>query len=241
MNRQISQNANPCAFIFDMDGTLVDNARFHTQAWMEIFQSLQVSINEEELHIQAGGKTAKEVLRSVMGDRLSASQVDEYSERKEHLYQQLCRPHLRLLDGLEEFLAEARSLKIPMAVATSAREGNIEFVLGGLDVRSYFTVVIGAQDVQHSKPHPEMFLAAAHRLGIAPEWCIVFEDSLAGIEAAHRAGMQTVVVTTSLSPIALRGLPDVIVAVDDYKALRPESLLNVRGSSSASSLTPDRT
>jgi beta-phosphoglucomutase len=214
-----------CAFIFDMDGTLVDNARFHTQSWMEIFRGLRVPIKEEELHIRAGGKTAREVLQSVMGDRLSISEIDEYSERKERLYRKLCRPHLKLLEGLEEFLTEARRLEIPMAVATSAREGNIEFVLGGLGIKSYFTAVIGAQDVLHSKPHPEMFLAAARRLGIASERCIVFEDSLAGIEAAHRAGMQTVVVTTTLSAVDFRHLPGVKMAVEDFRAVHPASLL----------------
>ncbi len=212
-------------FIFDMDGTLLDNTRFHTQSWLEVLADLGIPISAKDLHRHAAGKTTREVLGSIFSQQLSEVQILDYSERKERIYRELCRPHLKPLEGLISFLLESRNRGIPMAVATSAREGNIEFVLNGLDLKSFFQVIVGAGEVQHSKPHPEMFRTAAARLGVAPPHCLVFEDSLAGIEAAHRAGMRTVVVATSLQAGEVMGLPSVILAIDDFSALTPASLL----------------
>jgi beta-phosphoglucomutase family hydrolase len=214
-------------FIFDMDGTLVDNAGVHTQVWLQMFAELGVPITAREFHRQTSGKKNPQILRQVLGPDLSDSEIARYAERKESLYRTAYRPHLRLVDGLEKFLAEARRLGVPMAVATSAERVNIDFVLDGLGIRPYFCAVIGSEEVKQGKPHPEAFLTAAQEMGVAAEHCLVFEDSLTGIEAACRAGMKAIAVATTVDAAEFQGLPTVIRVVKDFTTLGPRALLEI--------------
>lgn len=215
----------PIAFIFDMDGTLVDNARFHTKAWRQFLAELGVEISLDQLHRQTSGRTNEQTLHQFLGDDLPDTVLAQYAARKESLYRTLYRPHLCLVGGLDRFLCQARRLGIPLAVATAADRRNVEFVMEGLAIQAYFQAVIGAEEVAHGKPHPEMFLTAAKRLGAPPERCLVFEDSLHGIEAVRRAGMAAVAVATTLDPREFHGLPHVWQVVDDFCSLNPETIM----------------
>ena len=216
------------AFIFDMDGTLVDNADFHTQAWLVLLNGIGIEIDAGELHRQNAGKTNAETLRLILGDRISAAEMQTLARCKEDLYREAYRPHIHAIPGLSPFLDQARAAGIRMAVASSADQQNIALVLDGLGIRDYFAVVVGVGDIQNSKPHPEMFLAAARRLGIPPQSCLVFEDSPAGIEASRRAGMRTVVITTFLDPHELHGQANILQAVPDFAHLEVRQLIDVR-------------
>jgi HAD superfamily hydrolase (TIGR01509 family) len=130
---------------------------------------------------------------------------------------------MRLIAGLERFLNEARQLGVPMALATSAGRENIEFVMGGLGIGSFFSAIVAADDVQRGKPHPDLFLAAAQRLAVPPGDCLVFEDSLADIEAARRAEMRTVAITTAHAASEL-SYPSVVRIIQDYTSLELASL-----------------
>jgi beta-phosphoglucomutase len=112
-----------------------------------------------------------------------------------------------------------------MAVATAAGKANREFVLGSLRITPYFNSVVGAEDVKNGKPHPEIFLKAAARLDVVPGSCVVFEDAVAGVEAAGRAGMRAAALTTSLDAREFGGLPAVICARTDYVGLEPRDLV----------------
>jgi HAD superfamily hydrolase (TIGR01509 family) len=161
----------------------------------------------------------------MLGDNLSDGQVRAYASRKESIYRELYRPHLQPLPGLRAFLEKSQKLGVPMALATSADEQNVALVLDGLDLRRYFSVIVAARDIQHSKPHPQVFLLAADRLGLAPADCVVFEDSQAGAESARRAGMRLVLITTSLDGQALAEICGVEIAVKDFTRLDPRCLL----------------
>jgi len=213
------------AFIFDMDGTLVDNMAFHLQAWRLFFREQGVDITEDQVRAQAFGKTSEEILRAVLGDRLSLAQVAAYVERKEAIYRALYLPQMKPIPGLVDFLREAHRLGIPMAVATSAGMENIRLVLEGLGITSLFQVVVGADDVNKGKPDPEIYLTTARRLHIAPERCLVFEDAMLGLEAAYRAGMRAIAVATSHAPHKLQALPAVIRVIADYRDIHPASIL----------------
>lgn len=215
------------AFIFDIDGTLVDNADFHTQAWAELLNEIGIGIDPVDLHRLNAGKTNTETLRALLGDRLSEAELKDLARRKESLYREAYRPHLQAIPGLYSFLFQARSMGVSMAVASSANEQNIAMILDGLGIRDYFSAVVGAEDIQISKPHPEMFLTAAHRLEISPQECLVFEDSPAGIESARRAGMRTVVLTTFLNPEELTGISGILQAVPDFTHLDVRLLLGL--------------
>jgi beta-phosphoglucomutase family hydrolase len=214
-------------FIFDMDGTIVDNMGVHTRVWIDILGELGVHLTVGEFHRQASGKTTRQILRQLVGDRLSDEEMEEYSKHKESLYRSTYRPHIRPVNGLIEFLEETRRLGIRLALATSAGKENIDFVLNSIGIVSYFSAVVGAEEVEHGKPDPEMFQAAAQKLGVEPEQCLVFEDSLVGVDAASRAGMKVIVITTTVDSQEFQGLEAVVRIIDDFTSLDPKLLIEM--------------
>ncbi|MBS1793703.1 MAG: HAD family phosphatase [Acidobacteria bacterium] len=212
------------AFIFDMDGTLVDNMRFHTEAWGKMLAENGVAMNAHDFLVRTAGKTNREILPNVFG-ALSDERIEELGNRKETLYQELFRPHRRPVAGAVEFLEEARRLGVRMAVATAAPEVNVEFILDGLDLRKYFAAVTTADDVARGKPDPEIFLKSAEKLGVEPAGCIVFEDALGGFEAARRAGMTAVGIATVNSVEEIMRLGSVAEAHPDFSGLSAQELI----------------
>ncbi len=113
-----------------------------------------------------------------------------------------------------------------MAVATAAPIANMEFILDGLDLRKYFTAITTAADVKNGKPDPEVFLISAEKLAVEPQNCIVFEDAVNGFEAAHRARMRSVGISTVNSIETILALHSVIEAHADFTNLNPQDLIN---------------
>ena len=218
------------AFIFDMDGTIIDNMRFHNQTWIELLGTIGVKIDIEHFARQTSGKKNPEILREFVGSHLSDAEIAAFSARKEVLYRELYHPYMKAINGLEAFLKTAQNLHIPMALATSADKVNINFTLTGLGLETSFNVIVGGEDITHSKPHPEIFLTAAQKLGVAPEQCLVFEDAPSGIEAAQRAGMQIVALATTLPAPELAGHKRILRIVPDYTSLHPAAFINRTGS-----------
>lgn len=212
------------AFIFDMDGTIVDNMAFHTQSWVTFFERRGRDIDADEFFRTTAGRQGKEIIRSHMGEDLGDEEVAVLNHEKEAVYRELYAPHLKSVDGFEDLIAVARSQGIVLAVGTAAPPANVEFTLGGLDLRRHFETVVGATDVARGKPHPDVFLEAARRCGAEPANCIVFEDAPLGVEAARRAGMRVVVITTTLPAEAFAEFDNVIAIVDDFSQLAPEAL-----------------
>jgi len=217
---------NSSGFIFDMDGTLVDNMPYHTLSWQRLLGELGVTMTREEIELRNHG-ILPEVIRNLLGDQLSQAEVVAIGERKEELYRAIYCTHLQLLAGCQDFLEQANNLGVPMAVATMANNVNVAFVLDGLEIRDYFEIVIGEEHVQQGKPSPEAFLLASQGLQLPPENCIVFEDSLAGVEAAQRAGMKVVFLSTTLDASNLAASPSILRIIDDYEDLCPEILLSM--------------
>lgn len=220
------------AFIFDMDGTIVDNMAYHLQSWLAFFTELGIEMEQSRLAQLMGSHTTPELLRQAVDQHMSQAEIARYSERKEVIYRALYGPHLRAVEGFELFLQEARRLGIPLAIATSAGARNIEFTLDGLGILTYFDTVVGGDDVPQGKRGPQIYLTAAELLAVAPEQCLVFEDSRSGIDAAHRAGMRVVVIATDSQAEEFRGLPSVIDVVDDFRELELATLVNTRPSPS---------
>jgi HAD superfamily hydrolase (TIGR01509 family) len=134
---------------------------------------------------------------------------------------------LRAIAGLPGFLEQARRLGVPLALATSAGKVNIEYTLTGTGLKAYFDVLVGGEEVQHGKPDPEIFLMAAQRLGIPPQRCLVFEDALLGVEAACRAGMKAIAITTTIPAKDFVGVCPVLEIAGDFLDLRPEQVIRL--------------
>lgn len=208
---------NSKAFVFDMNGTMIDDMAFHQEAWSAILNSqLDAGLTDAEVKVQMYGRN-DEVLDRIFGpDRFTREEKDRLSIDKEVLYQQQYLPHMRLIDGLDVFLKAAKAHGVPMAIGTAAIPFNVDFVLDRLDLRGYFPVVVHALDVVASKPHPETFLKAAQLLGVPAENCIVFEDAPKGVEAARNAGMQAVVLTTMHEAHEFGAYDNILAFVKDY-------------------------
>ena len=204
------------AFIFDMNGTMINDMHYHELAWYNILvKELNADLTQEQVKHQLYGKN-EELFERVFGvGKYSKDDVDAITLRKEARYRMDFLPDLKLIKGLKRVLTLTEINHIHLAIGTAAIRENVDFVLDNLDLRRYFPVVIGPDDVVASKPDPEVFLKAAEQLGIAPEKCIVFEDSPKGIEAARRAGMKAVGITSYHTAEELENT-NVICLIDDY-------------------------
>jgi beta-phosphoglucomutase family hydrolase len=222
-----SRMTNPKrAFIFDMDGTIVDNMAFHTRSWLAFFQQRGHALDADEFFLSTAGRQGHEIIRTYLGAHLSDVETRALSLEKDALYRELYGPHLCTVGGFDAYVAAAQQDGIALAVGTAAPDPNIAFTLDGLDLRRHFATVVGAADVKHGKPHPDVFLEAAERLGVLPEHCIVFEDAPLGVEAARRAGMRAVVLTTTLPAAAFAQFDNVICIADDFNDMRCGALFS---------------
>jgi len=205
------------AFIFDLNGTMIDDMAYHTRAWQHVLNhDLGGNFSREEVKAQMYGKNQELLVRMFGTDRLTEEEMQRLSVEKEKRYQREFLPHLKLLPGLSDFLEAAHQQRVPMAIGSAAILFNIDFVLDNLNIRPYFTAIVSADDVALSKPHPETFLKAAAQLGVAPADCLVFEDVPKGVEAAQNAGMPAVVLTTTHKLAEFKHLPNVLHFAHDF-------------------------
>ncbi|MGO4476908.1 HAD family hydrolase [Massilia sp. 2TAF26] len=215
------------AFIFDMDGTIVDNMAFHTRSWLEFFARRGKEYEAEAFFRETAGAQGREILRARLGDEVTDEEIAALAAEKDALYREMYGPHRAAIKGFDDFVTAADERGVALAVATSAPPKNIVFTLDELDLRRHFGAVVGATDVKQGKPHPDVFLKAAEKLGANPADCIVFEDAPMGVEAARRAGMRAVVITTTLPADAFAEFDNVLKIVNDYDELSVEDLLGV--------------
>jgi len=199
------------AFIFDLNGTMIDDMAYHTRAWQNLLNNqLGGSFTWDEIKPQMYGKNPEVLVRMLGPNRFTVEEMDRLSLEKEKSYQEEFLPHLALLPGLNEFLEQAYQQNIPMAIGTAAIPFNVGFVLDNLNIRHYFKAIVTAGDVKLSKPHPETFLRAAELLSVPPTDCLVFEDVPKGAEAAANAGMKAVIITTTHEPEEFKDLENVL-------------------------------
>lgn len=189
------------AFIFDLNGTMIDDMAFHARAWHYLVNNdLGKPMSHEAVKAEMYGKN-EEVLDRIFGKgHFTPEEYRRLSIEKERRYQEAYLPSLQLIEGLDRFLATAHKKHIPMAIGSAAIPFNIDFVLDNLHIRHYFPSIVSADDVEKSKPEPETFVKAASLMNVLPEDCLVFEDAPKGVEAALNAGMKAVVLTTTHEP-----------------------------------------
>jgi len=205
------------AFIFDLNGTMINDMEYHTRAWRYLLNNdLGGNFSWDEVKQQMYGKNPEVLVRMFGPDRFSMDEMVALSFEKEKRYQQEYFDELALLPGLHEFLEAAYQQGIVMAIGSAAIPFNIDFVLDNLNIRHYFKAIVSADDVVLSKPHPETYLKVAEELGVDPKDCVVFEDVPKGAEAALNACMKTVVLTTTHHADEFTALPNVLHFADDF-------------------------
>jgi len=182
------------AAIWDMDGTLVDTAELHFQAWVEVCRENGRDFTRADFAATFGRRNP-EILSYLFGDRLSAEQVVELGDRKEELYRAAARSGVALLPGAGELMADLHRRGVAQAIGSSAPRANLELILELTGIGPYLGAVVGMEDTTRGKPDPQVFQVAAQRLGVPAERCVVFEDAVAGVQAARAGGMHCVAVT----------------------------------------------
>ena len=183
------------AIIWDVDGTLVDTAAHHFQAWARFAAEIGQPFTRADFAATFGMRNP-EILRKLFKPDADDALCAKWGERKEDLYRASVREEgTALLPGVAKLLAAFAEAGWPQAVGSSAPPGNLDLLLSLTDTRRYFSAVVTGDDVKRGKPDPEVFLLAASKLGIDPRRCVVFEDAVAGVEAAKAGGMACVAVT----------------------------------------------
>ena len=183
--------------IFDMDGVLVDSGAHHRAAWRALLDELGERPAREEHWRLTIGRPGTEAVALLLGRPVPEAEARRLAGRKRAHYQRLARAGVVAIPGAPTFVETLAARGIPRAVATSAAREDAERLLAGLGLRRHFEVVVASEDVWRGKPDPEVYLLAARRLGLEPGACLVFEDSVVGVEAARRAGMPVVGVSTA--------------------------------------------
>ena len=212
------------AFLFDLNGTIIDDMHYHINAWHRILNGLGAGISLERTKEECYGKN-HELLERIFPGVYSDEEKNRMSLEKEKAYQQEFRPLLKSIDGFESFLRSAHRQGIKTAVGSAAIMFNIDFVLDGLSIRECIDTIVSADDVSNSKPHPETFLKCAAALDVQPQHCLVFEDAPKGVESAAAAGMDCIVITTMHTAEEFSSYKNIIGFIADYKDEQLQQLL----------------
>ncbi len=211
--------SNVSGFLFDLNGTMVNDMPYHIQAWYNKIIELGGTLSLEEMKHQCYGKN-DELLERVFPGKYSMEEKIKLGNDKEALYRIEFKPHLKLIDGLEQFLNKANEKNIKMAIGSAAINENINFVIDNLNIRNHFSAIVSANDVIKSKPHPETFLKCAQQLALNPNECIVFEDTPKGVECALNAGMKAIVILGEHSAEEFAVYKNVVKLVANYEEIQ---------------------
>ncbi len=180
------------AVLWDMDGTLIDSEEFHWIAWRDTMQKEGIPITRKQF-LATFGQRNDAIIPQWLGTAATPERIKGIAAAKEHLYRDLVRKHgMRPLPGVATWLDRLQEAGWLQAIASSAPWKNIDVILEALSATHLFQAIVSAEDVHHGKPDPEVFLVAASRLVVLPANSIVVEDAVAGVEAAHRAGMHSI-------------------------------------------------
>jgi beta-phosphoglucomutase len=200
------------ALIFDMDGVIIDSNPVHREAWAAFNRRFGLETTEA-MHQRMYGRRNDQIVRDFFGNSLSAEEVVARGAAKEALYREMIAEKLEkmLVPGIRRFLE--RHQGAPMAMATNAEPPNVDFLLDRASLRRHLRVVVTGAQVQHPKPHPEIYLRTAELLETAPRNCIVFEDSHSGVAAARAADMRVVGIGTTFGY-----LPGTNLTVDNFES-----------------------
>ena len=180
--------------IWDMDGTLVDSAELHFQAWLEVCREYQRDFTRADFAATFGRRNP-EIIRHLFGERFNEQQLAELADHKEDLYRTAARQFgITVLPGVPQLLEGLHQAGFLQAIGSSAPRANLDLILEVTGLQRYFTALAASEDTQRGKPDPQVFQVAAARLGVPPGRCVVFEDAVAGVQAARAGGMKCVAV-----------------------------------------------
>jgi len=204
------------ACIFDLDGVIVDTARYHYLAWKRLATELGVDLTLEDNERLKGVSRGRslDIILELGGISLGELEKERLANKKNTWfvdYIERMAPE-EIFPGVKSLMLGMREQGIKLALASSSK--NAKTVVQLLHIRDEFDAIVDGTMITHTKPHPEIFLMAAQMLGVEPANCVVFEDAEAGIEAAIAAGMKCVGVG---SPVLLKDANKIVSATSDFR------------------------
>jgi len=230
------------AVIWDMDGVIADTAPYHFRAWQDIFQKRGVNFTEDDFNRNFGQRNDT-IIRNTLGNELSLNEIEIIAAEKEQNYRQRVKKNIKPLPGAIQLLRSLKKYDFVQALASSAPVENIQIVLHGLGIDSFFQAIVSGREVKEGKPSlqaivsgrevkegkpsPQGFLLAAKRLGVKPQNCIVIEDAIAGVTAAKRGGMHCIAVTNTHSKANLKEADLIVDTLETIMASDLDNLLNL--------------
>jgi beta-phosphoglucomutase len=187
------------AFIFDLDGVIVDTAKYHFKSWKIIAEKFGFELSKTQNQVLKGVSREESLDRILSWGGISIDRFEKkkYLEKKNELYKEFINnlSQMDILPGVNKLIDFAEIKNIPIALGSASKNANQ--ILDKLEIKKKFKVIIDGNLTTKSKPHPEVFLKGAQILGVNPKEVIVFEDSIAGVEAANKAKMISVAICAS--------------------------------------------
>ena len=221
------------ALLFDLDGTLIDSMPHHHDAWVAWYARRGLAMDVAGFFASTAGRSNAEILL----DMFPSHTVDEHvamADEKEALYREFAGRSLALIAGAQAFVEQARAQGLQLAVCTASTVPNMALAFERYGIDRWVEAVVSPADTTtrpgagkrvRGKPHPDIFLEAARRLGVAPEHCIVFDDAPLGVEAARRAGMKAVALTTTLPATDFEAFDNLIAIAPDFTSFALPDLM----------------
>jgi beta-phosphoglucomutase family hydrolase len=213
-----------CAVVFDFDGVITDSEILHFRAFNAVLAHHGFELTKQEYYKDYLGMTDADCYRALIEEgrlRIEETQIKDLVQQKTRVFEQLAKTEGRIIEGVREFLDLLSAARIPLAICSGALRAEIELILEEAQLRSYFDVVVSAEEVRRGKPDPEGFLLALQKLRdictkpVTPESCIVIEDSHWGLKAARAARMHTIAVTNTYGPEQLKLADKVVNRLDE--------------------------
>ncbi len=213
--------------LFDMDGVLLDSAPIHLEGWRQWGEENGMVIAKDFFRDQFG-KANAQILPVLFGRPLSDEEIERHAARKEALYRRALAGRAQALPGVIPLIQSLHRAGWTIAIASSGPRANVEMVIQELDLGPYLSAFTCAEEVRCGKPDPEVFTLAAAKINLPPDRCLVAEDSIHGIQAAHAAGMKCLAITTTYPrPILLEsGADRVIESFEQFTAQDAAAMLD---------------
>ncbi len=201
----------PYGVIFDMDGVLVDSYGPHFESWRMTSRKRGYDLTEATFR-RLFGRTNRTIIPAITGRELPLEEMDAWGIEKEEIYRAILARRFPLMSGASEILTALRADGGKLALGSSGPPENVALLLERMPGGFAFDAVVTGRDVRNGKPDPEVFLRSAGKMGLSPRDCAVVEDSLAGLEAARRAGAAAIALEGTVPPGELEASANLIVS-----------------------------
>ena len=214
------------AIIFDLDGTMVDSLPYHHESWRIFFKNNNIEENDftEILKEYKGGGTL-ELMTSVFGNMYTKEELEKMTNDKEVIFRDIYKSKIYPIEGLKKFLDNLKESNISLSIGSNAIRKNVIMTIEELGITNYFSSIICGDEVSKGKPDPEMYIKTLSNLKVNKDECVIFEDSIEGVEAAKNADIKVIGVTSSQSSEILKSV-GAFETINDYTRINVDNILN---------------